>query len=65
MKKYIILSLILPLVYLNNQSFQEKRKFKIHTIAFYNVENLFDTINDPFKFDEASPIISVIMLKVG
>lgn len=24
----------------------QKRNFKVHTIAFYNVENLFDTIND-------------------
>ena len=38
---------------------QEKREFKIHTIAFYNVENLFDTINDPNKFDEASPIMEM------
>ena len=27
------------------------------TIAFYNLENLFDTINDPKKNDEASPIM--------
>ncbi len=26
--------------------------FDIRTIAFYNVENLFDTINDPKKFDD-------------
>ena len=38
---------------------QEKRKFKVYTIAFYNVENLFDTINDPNKFDEASPIMEI------
>ena len=38
---------------------QEKKKFKIHTIAFYNLENLFDTINDPAKFDEASPIMEM------
>ena len=38
---------------------QDKRKFKIHTIAFYNVENLFDTINDIHKFDEASPIMEM------
>ncbi len=38
---------------------QEKKKFKVHTIAFYNVENLFDTINDPNKFDEASPIMEM------
>ena len=38
---------------------QEKRKFKIHTVAFYNLENLFDTINDPNKYDEASPIMEM------
>jgi endonuclease/exonuclease/phosphatase family metal-dependent hydrolase len=40
-------------------SAQEKKKFKIHTIAFYNLENLFDTINDTTKFDERSPIMEM------
>ncbi len=31
---------------------QEKRDFNINTIAFYNVENLFDTENHPFTFDD-------------
>ena len=30
---------------------QEKKKFKVHTVGFYNLENLFDTINDTTKFD--------------
>lgn len=30
----------------------QTKKFKIHTVAFYNFENLFDTINDPDTFDE-------------
>ncbi|HLV70439.1 MAG TPA: hypothetical protein VKY34_06990 [Xanthomarina sp.] len=38
---------------------QEKKTFKIHTVAFYNLENLFDTINDPTKNDEASPIMEM------
>lgn len=38
---------------------QETKRFKIHTVAFYNLENLFDTINDPTKFDEASPIMEM------
>ena len=38
---------------------QEKKTFKIHTVAFYNLENLFDTINDPNKNDEASPIMEM------
>lgn len=38
---------------------QEKKLFKIHTIAFYNLENLFDTINDPNKLDEFSPLMKL------
>ncbi|NMH87464.1 endonuclease/exonuclease/phosphatase family protein [Flavivirga algicola] len=38
---------------------QEKKLYKIHTIAFYNLENLFDTINDPYKLDEFSPIMDL------
>ena len=40
---------------------QEKtgKQYKIRTIAFYNVENLFDTINDVTKNDEASPIMEM------
>lgn len=30
---------------------QEHRSFKIHTIAFYNLENLFDYEDDPITFD--------------
>ncbi len=30
----------------------QEKKFKVHTIAFYNCENLFDTINDPTINDE-------------
>jgi len=37
----------------------QDKKFKIHTLAFYNLENLFDTINDPTKFDEYSPIMEL------
>lgn len=30
---------------------QEKKVYKVHTIAFYNVENLFDFEDDPLTFD--------------
>ena len=36
-----------------------EHQFKIHTLAFYNLENLFDTINDVRKFDEKSPIMEI------
>ena len=35
-----------------NQGLAQDKKFKVHTVAFYNVENLFDTINDPDTYDE-------------
>lgn len=38
---------------------QEPKKFKVHTVAFYNLENLFDTINDPTKYDESSPMMEL------
>jgi endonuclease/exonuclease/phosphatase family metal-dependent hydrolase len=31
---------------------QEKRTFKVQTIAFYNLENLFDFEDDPLTFDD-------------
>lgn len=31
---------------------QEKKSYKVNTIAFYNVENLFDFENDPLTFDD-------------
>jgi len=31
---------------------QKEEAFEVRTIAFYNVENLFDTINDPNTFDD-------------
>jgi hypothetical protein len=37
---------------LSLKSFGQSKKFRIHTVAFYNFENLFDTINDPNTFDE-------------
>lgn len=33
-------------------SAQEKKKYQIAIVAFYNLENLYDTVNDPNKNDE-------------
>lgn len=30
----------------------QSKKYKVHTVAFYNFENLFDTINDPSTNDD-------------
>ncbi|UNZ00089.1 endonuclease/exonuclease/phosphatase family protein [Zhouia spongiae] len=34
-------------------SYAQERNYRIRTIAFYNVENLFDTIDDSLKYDES------------
>jgi spore coat protein CotF len=59
MKKLNLSIIILLLLAFINVNAQEKKKFKIHTVAFYNLENLFDSINDLVKFDEASPIMEM------
>lgn len=45
------LQLILIMIFTAKLHAQEKT-YSIRTIAFYNVENLFDTENDPFTFDD-------------
>lgn len=46
-----ILKYLVLLIFICNNSYSQK-KYSIHTIAFYNVENLFDTKDDPYTFDE-------------
>ncbi|MCL5246332.1 endonuclease/exonuclease/phosphatase family protein [Cellulophaga sp. 20_2_10] len=46
------LFLILLVITVENVSSQNKKQYKARTIAFYNLENLFDTINDPNTFDD-------------
>ncbi|MFD2551292.1 endonuclease/exonuclease/phosphatase family protein [Bizionia sediminis] len=59
MKKFKIGALLAFICLTISVNAQEAKKFKIHTVAFYNLENLFDTINDPNKNDEASPIMEM------
>lgn len=59
MKPIKLLFLLVSLSFFIAANAQEKKKFKAHTIAFYNLENLFDTENDPDKFDERSPIMEM------
>lgn len=55
---------LILIIFTSLQMFGQK-KYNIRTIAFYNVENLFDTINDPKKYDEASPIMEMKGNKAG
>ena len=38
---------------------QNEKKYKVNTIAFYNLENLFDPEDDTTIYDEASPIMEM------
>jgi len=51
-KNFIVLFIVL--FAMNNANSQAK-KYIVHTVAFYNVENLFDTINGPHNDDEWLP----------
>ncbi|HET8885759.1 MAG TPA: endonuclease/exonuclease/phosphatase family protein [Salinimicrobium sp.] len=43
---------VLAFFYSNIFYTQNAKLYEVETIAFYNVENLFDTINDPSTFDD-------------
>ncbi|SFU68158.1 Endonuclease/Exonuclease/phosphatase family protein [Pustulibacterium marinum] len=47
-QRILILVLVIFSVAVNAQ----EKSYKVRTIAFYNVENLFDTINNPNKYDD-------------
>ena len=46
------LILLFILFFFNANSNAQQKNYVIHTVAFYNFENLFDTINDPVTNDE-------------
>ncbi|MCF6166959.1 endonuclease/exonuclease/phosphatase family protein [Lutibacter sp.] len=52
-------SLIFTFFLITSYTTFSQENYQIKTIAFYNLENLFDTINDPAKNDEASPIMEI------
>ncbi len=52
MNQSLVLSAIL-FFYLNTYLWSQNKYFEISTVAFYNLENLFDTKDDPTTFDEA------------
>ena len=41
------------------QAQKSNKEYQIRTLAFYNLENLFDTINNTAKNDEASPMMEL------
>ncbi|MBK9291462.1 MAG: endonuclease/exonuclease/phosphatase family protein [Bacteroidetes bacterium] len=52
MKSGITFLLLLSLLLGSGKGFAQERQFKVGCIAFYNLENLYDTINDPLTNDE-------------
>ena len=47
--KFLFYLFLFPVISYNLIAQESKRNFNIHTVAFYNLENLFDTINDVNK----------------
>jgi len=54
---YLLFSLLFLSFSMAIYSQKKTKKYQIRTVAFYNLENLFDTINNPNTFDEQSPIM--------
>jgi hypothetical protein len=59
MKKNKKIFLLLMLIFSVFTMYSQGKKYNIRTIAFYNLENLFDTINDVTINDEASPMMAL------
>ena len=57
MKKILFLFVIFSSSIIFSQN--KGKEYTIRTVAFYNLENLFDTINDVTKNDEASPMMEL------
>lgn len=55
MRRFLLIFLLLGI----SQTIFCQKKYQIRTIAFYNLENLYDTINDPTINDESSPIMEM------
>ncbi|WP_372766528.1 endonuclease/exonuclease/phosphatase family protein [Lutibacter sp.] len=53
------LSLLVLFAFLLAQPLFSQKKYDIKTIAFYNLENFFDIIDDTTKLDETSPIMKM------
>lgn len=59
MKNHLSIIAILFFIITSTFSQTKGKKYNIRTIAFYNLENLFDTINDVTINDEASPMMEL------
>lgn len=51
-KCFVLIILVAALGYHASAQKNKKKEYQITAIAFYNFENLFDTLDDPKKFDE-------------
>ena len=51
--------LIVTFFLVGNTAFSQDKNYQIRTLAFYNLENLFDTINNTAKEDEKSPMMEM------
>ncbi|MCH3881474.1 MULTISPECIES: endonuclease/exonuclease/phosphatase family protein [Tenacibaculum] len=59
MKKILLFSIAFLTVFTTLSQEKKDKKYTIRTVGFYNLENLFDTVNDTLKNDEASPIMKI------
>ncbi len=52
MNKFLQTIILILLLFQSKFSFSQEKKYKLGCIGFYNLENFYDTINDPLKNDE-------------
>jgi endonuclease/exonuclease/phosphatase family metal-dependent hydrolase len=44
--------IVISILLLSETAQSQPKKYRVHIVGFYNIENLFDTIDDPQTFDE-------------
>lgn len=50
--RFLRVLLLFLLIFFSTKTLGQQKNYSIHTVAFYNLENLFDTINDPDTNDD-------------
>ncbi len=59
MFKGLKIKLVLFSFLIGIQAWSQEKDYRVLTVGFYNLENLFDVENDPDKLDERSPIMDM------
>ena len=50
LRRFLLVSLLLPALFV--RLYAQEKQYQVVSVGFYNLENLYDTLNDPYRNDE-------------